>query len=234
MTTSEDLKAEPLRELFETYRAERAQVKPPPSWRDDLGTPLKAADQAVKAAQDVEFALAQVRRNVDAGNIHRDQGVVQRHRIVEEARRQVDGFIDTGRKMMSALPTRVQSRAWPDAVPHNVDWDTVSMEWQSVTPDDALQTFGTMVEDALSRGDTKTAKALMSRRGKALLATSIGKELTDEAWPDLQREATEALGRMGSGTDADPGIALAQLESVERAFTVGANLADMLLQDSQP
>lgn len=230
--TTEDQHAEPLRELHEAYRAERGQVQAPPAWRDDLGIPLKAADRAVKAAQDVQFALARVRANVDAGNIHRDQGHVQRTRIIEDARREVDGFIDSGRALMKALPSRVYARAWPDSVPSGVDWDTVAMEWESVTPDDALQTFGSMVEDALTRGDANTAKGLMSRRGRALLATRIGKELTNESWPDIQREATHALGRLGTGTDADPGIALAQVDAVERAFTVGANLADMMLQGS--
>lgn len=70
----------------------------------------------------------------------------------------------------------------------------------------------------------------MSRRGRALLTTSIGKGAADEVWPALQRDATEALARSGSGADAEAGLALRQLGAVERSFTLAVNLADMLLE----
>ena len=229
---TDDTMTDPTRELAAEYAQRRDQVKAPPGWRDDLKSPLHAVDQAMKVSLDVERQLADVRHKVERGVIHRDQGTVQRQHIIDAAKNQVTGFLETGRKVMHALPARITSKAWPDVVPKGLDWDTLAMEWESVSPDDAVQTFSMMVNDNIGRGDITAAQGLMSRRGRALLATTIGKSQTDEVWDDLRRDATEALGRVGDGANAEPGVALGQVDAVERAFTLGSNLADMLLEQN--
>lgn len=134
ITTNEDLQTQPLREMQEAYLHERAQVKPPANWREDLSVPLKAADQAVQAARNAGEQLARVRKAVNTGGISRDQADVQRKRVIEDANLQVEQFTNLARKTMQALPSRVVARAWPDTVPTGIDWDTVALEWQSVKP----------------------------------------------------------------------------------------------------
>ena len=231
-TTSDDLMTQPLRELTAEYNEQRAQVKPPDGWRDDLQSPLKAVDKAMKTAMNVEGHLAELRVQVDRGIIHRDQAAVQRQRVIDTAQEQVAGFLESGRRVLGALPSRVTFQAWPDTVPEGIDWDTMAMEWESVPADEAMHTFTGMVSDALARGDTKTAKGLMSRRGKALLATRVGKGAADEAWPELRRDATVALAQSGSGADAEAAAAFAQLDDVERTFAMGSNIADMVLNEA--
>jgi hypothetical protein len=233
MTTHDDLDAGPLQELHDAYIDERGQVQPPSGWRDDLTVPLKAAEQAVKAASELRGKLTNIRAHLDVGAISREQANVQRTHIIADVRRQVEQSTDSGRRVMEALPHRVYAQAWPDDVPSNVDWVTTELEWSSVPADEAIPTFQSMVRGAIDRDDLKTAKGLMSRRGRALLAARIGKEQTDGFWPELQHDATTALESV-SGDAGLPGRAFAQLDAVGRAFTAGVNLADELLNTNSP
>lgn len=232
-TLKDDIRNEPIRIVQQAFAEARAEVKPPDSYRDDLMSPVKAVEQAVHAASQVAGQLSEVQARVDAGAIHKDQAPVLRRRIVDDARRQVDSFTDSGRKVLDALPSHIMSRAWDDAPPTDVDWTTVMTEWESVKADDAVDAFQEMTTDAIGRGDRKTARALMSRRGRALLATRIGKEQADNIFPALRTQATDALRQRGDSTDANPGLAMAQMEQVGKTFDAGANLADMLLQTAE-
>ena len=65
-TTTEDIAAEPMAEMRESFPAERGR-EATPRMEGRPGSPLKAVDQAMKVAQQLQYDLAQVKANVDAG-----------------------------------------------------------------------------------------------------------------------------------------------------------------------
>lgn len=221
-------------DVLEAYAKERDQVRPPNAFRSTLAAPLSAVDKAMMVPDELQAALEAVDAGIDDGRFGADQASRLRAAAIQRAEQKAEGLITPGKTALALLPRKLAGDAFPDNPPGDAADRKADLQMALSSYDERSlpKAFIDRVTEAVEHGEPKTAQLLLSRWGRDLVASRIGRDATEELWPSLRQQAMEAATDRADGTLGDTLKARRQVQQVERAFVAGINAVHMRMESA--